>query len=104
MLSGHRHAEWVTPSLAARQLRQRPYGRYVPIGRLFSGNPSQMQWLKDVFGDVATLFLFLLTEYASPIPATPLASLLTPAGLNRTALSRACAFACAASWFRAGCA
>lgn len=62
VLSGHRHTEWVTPSPAARQLRPRPYGRYVPIGRLFSGNPTQMQWLKDVFGDVSTLFHFLLTE------------------------------------------
>jgi hypothetical protein len=61
-VSGHGHTEWVAPSLAARAARPRPNGRYVPIGRIFSGNPTQMQWLKEVFGDVATLFAFLLTE------------------------------------------
>ncbi|KAJ1639370.1 hypothetical protein T492DRAFT_832982 [Pavlovales sp. CCMP2436] len=62
VLSGLRHAEWVAPSMAARHAFQRPYGRHVPIARLFSGNPTQMQWMKEVFGDVATLFHFLLTE------------------------------------------
>jgi hypothetical protein len=58
-LGGHSQAEWVTPSPQARALL---YGRYVPVGRIFSGNPHQMQWLKETFGDVATLFAFLLTE------------------------------------------
>jgi hypothetical protein len=61
-LSGHRQAEWVTPSPQERAQRVRPYGRYIPVGRIFSGNPTQMQWLKETFGDVATLFAFLLTE------------------------------------------
>jgi hypothetical protein len=71
VLHGFRHAEWVAPSLAARHARQRPYGRHVPIGRLFSGNPTQMQWMKEVFGDVATLFHFLLTDVRVKVICSP---------------------------------
>lgn len=64
------HAEWVLPAgapatraAAARGRRARPaYGKHIPISRLFSANPTQMAWLKDVFGDVSSLFEFLLIE------------------------------------------
>lgn len=60
---GHKpHAEWIMARLGPGQEQPRPAGRHIPISRLFSGNNLQMTWLKDVFGDVGSLFSFLLIE------------------------------------------